>query len=299
MVRLFASWILLFSLIGLPGGGVKAQDAPALLWTGDHDSARAYMVELAELYLASENVPIEVRYGTTTDALERVIQRESDMGGSARINRDMDAAEAQLTMVPIAWDAITVVVHRDNPVSNLLAREINGILTGSIRNWSQLGWAEGGAIDVARRDDAFAGVEFSLQDMVLAEEPSGGYPGSRVADGNAVFDYVVANPNAIGFALFSQARQRPIKMLSVEGESPRRGSIETGEYLLYQPVYLAHLRNPSKRREIQRFLRFAMSQPAQRVLVRNGIVPYNQGIRLVTQRYDRDRAIRRVLEDEG
>lgn len=289
--RFVAALVMLFALMPL-----QAQETH-LRWTGDIDSARSYMVDLAELYKATEGLEIEILYGPTTEVLDRVITRESDMGGSARLNRDDDPAEAQLTMVPIAWDAVVVVVNRDNPVNNLLIREINGLLTGQITHWRELGWEQGGPIRLVRRNDEFAGVETSLQSLVFTDQPAGGYPGERVDDGQAVFDVVADKVDAIGFALFSNARRQPIKILSVEGQSPRQNTIESGSYMLYQPVYLAHLRNPQRRRDIARFLRFASSPQAQRVLSRNGILPYTRGMHLINHRIERERAIRRVLDD--
>ena len=42
----------------------------------------------------------------------------------------------------IAYDALAVVVHPSNKVSNLTREQLEGIFTGKIKNWKEVGGAD-------------------------------------------------------------------------------------------------------------------------------------------------------------
>ena len=47
-----------------------------------------------------------------------------------------------MTQVPVAWDALAVIVNKTNPVQNISLDDLRRVYRGEIRNWSQLGGAD-------------------------------------------------------------------------------------------------------------------------------------------------------------
>ena len=42
-------------------------------------------------------------------------------------------------MYPIVWDALVVIVNRDNPIMNISLEQLVGVYTGEVNNWNQMG----------------------------------------------------------------------------------------------------------------------------------------------------------------
>ena len=72
-----------------------------------------------------------------------------DIGTSSRDQTSSDPAG--LTFTPITKEPFAVIVNPANPIKSLTKDQIKGIFTGSITNWSQVGWSSGGAIKIACR----------------------------------------------------------------------------------------------------------------------------------------------------
>ena len=60
------------------------------------------------------------------------------MGGSCRHVLTVDN-ESNAKLVPVGWDALVVIVHPNNPVSDIALEQIKAILSGELTNWKSLG----------------------------------------------------------------------------------------------------------------------------------------------------------------
>lgn len=63
-------------------------------------------------------------------------------------SRDATAAELSggLVFTPITKEPFAIIVNKSNPIKGLTAAQVEGIFTGKITNWKDVGWAAGGAI---------------------------------------------------------------------------------------------------------------------------------------------------------
>ena len=103
-------------------------------------STSAYPVvsALANSYMAKHpNVHITVSGGDSSVGINSVHQGKVDIGTSSR---NLTSSEAQgLTQYNIGEDAISIIVNENNPVNTISTKQLEGIYTGNITNWSQLG----------------------------------------------------------------------------------------------------------------------------------------------------------------
>ena len=272
-----------FSLLCGLTGSVWGQ---GLSYAGDLASTRAFMADLATLYQARGRGEISVELVTATDALVQAASGEVDMGGSARPARSTDRQERRAAMYPIVWDALVLVVNRDNPILNISLQQLHDVYSGEITSWSQLG-GEDQPIVLIKHADALNGVDYNVSDLLLGRPDAALPAGTEVPNMEALGEAVSAEPWALAVATYSSARTMPVKILSVEGRSPAFETIQSGDYLLYIPLYLAVREDGRNRREVRDFLKFAGSSEAKRVLRRNGVVPYADGLALVSRQLDR------------
>mgnify|MGYP000867223479 CR=1 FL=1 len=110
--------------------------------------------KLAESFMSTNpDVQIDVQGGGSSVGVKAAGEGTSDIGMASR-----EIKEEELTQFPnlqvhvIARDGIAVVVHPDNPVSDLSLDQIRDIFSGKIVNWSEVGGADA-AITVAAREE--------------------------------------------------------------------------------------------------------------------------------------------------
>lgn len=85
----------------------------------------------------------EVMSNNTVNAYKRVVDGEADMIFAAAPSKAQQAyAESrgkQLELTPIGREAFVFFVQADNPVGNVTVEQIQGIYSGEITNWTELG----------------------------------------------------------------------------------------------------------------------------------------------------------------
>lgn len=157
--------------------------------------------------------------------IESVSQGSSDIGTSSR---DLNPAEKSLGLVdtPIAYDAIAVIVHPDNPVRGLTLAQIRGIFEGRFTNWNEVG-GEDLPIGLVNRDEA-SGTRQAFTTLVLG---NGAFdPQAAVLPGTGQVRSVVAGTrSAIGYISFGFVTP-DVKALAVDGVEPSPATTANGKY---------------------------------------------------------------------
>jgi phosphate transport system substrate-binding protein len=259
----------------------------------DPAASRGFLTDLAEIYRQQRNREVEIEVAASERVLKAIIDGEADVGALSRPPISSRLAEAGLTFQPVVWDAVVVVVHRDNPILNLTLKQAAAIFRGETTSWQPLG-AGSGAIEViavAEIDGQRDAMEHIFTQLVL--RGGTGIRASRtVSDTEALMQAVASSRNAIGLSSFGSARRvMEVKMLGIEGQPPATNTIRSGSYLLYTPLYLVSKPGGEKRRLVSDLMRFSSQSPTAQVLRRVGFVPYTDGMSLIAAQADRDAQI--------
>ncbi|HHH13203.1 MAG TPA: phosphate ABC transporter substrate-binding protein, partial [Thiolapillus brandeum] len=215
------------------------------------------MKELATAYEKIYGVHFQLEGGGATKGIRRVHNREVDIGGSCRNKIPGIPEERGVRMSPVAWDALVVMVHPDNPVSDITLDQLKALYEGKITNWKELGGRDA-PIELLVRKGKISGVGRTLRELVWAD-PDQEFKGSTEYPSSGPLEKAVeTHPNAIGVSGISSARKRQVKLLTLEGKAPTYDNIKNGHYLLYRPLYITYYpRNNPKLKEIKRFIAFA------------------------------------------
>lgn len=213
--------------------------------------------ELADAYqMQREYLSFEVLALGSDAGLEALAEGQTDM---AMVSRDMTFEEKEKWQTALlAWDALAIVVHVDNPVTSLSLDEVRSIFSGETLSWSDVGRGEG-QIQVVTREEG-SGSRASFQALVLTQ-------GERITSlalvlptDQAMGEYIAQNPMAIGYA--SLATLPPgAKPLFVEGQE-----VSSAEYPLLRPFYLVIA--PDAGEEVQDFVNFCLSPRGQAIVGR-------------------------------
>jgi phosphate transport system substrate-binding protein len=117
---------------------VTAQ-ALELSWVGCGITRNAFMADLAAAYKDETGIDITIAGGGATKGIRAITGKQADIGGACRFKLDSSREEANASMIPVAWDALVVVVHKSNPVDSISLKQLRSLYQGKITNWSQLG----------------------------------------------------------------------------------------------------------------------------------------------------------------
>lgn len=195
-------------------------------------------------------------------ALQRQAAGEVDLVIAAHAPDDVSVQRLRV----LALDALVPAVARDTPLTTITLADLRRILEGDIRDWSELGVADGGPIEVfhtAPRSD--------LAGLLPSEPPAG----ARVPQADRPLGAQVAmRSGAFGLLPLSQlARAKPLSLSGICGRpvpaTPAR--LKAEDYPLATPLLLIlpEGRLPGSAFD---FLSFLRSPSAQLVVRRAGYV---------------------------
>jgi phosphate transport system substrate-binding protein len=162
--------------------------------------------------------------------------------------------------VPIALDALAIVVHPHNRVQGLTMLQVQDIFAGRTYTWEPLGGKQG-EIKVLDQRDGTASQRFFVQQVMKSQRVT---PNALLVpnDGAAVAE-VASDPSAISYASVGYLMPG-VRELAIEGISSTPDNLAQGTYHLLRPVYLVAPDGPSE--EAQRFVDFVLSEEGQAVV---------------------------------
>jgi phosphate transport system substrate-binding protein len=135
-----------------------------------------------------------------------------------------------LVFTKIARDGVCVITNSANPLGTLSQETINGIFTGSIRDWSKVpGASSSGPIDLFDRDGA-SGTQDAFQNIFLGEgtkiSPSATPESSEGLEVSAVG----SDHSAIGFVSFAATVNGGVHTVNYQGIPCTLRNAKSGQY---------------------------------------------------------------------
>lgn len=252
---------------------------PTLTMRGDVATTRGLMEDIAKAWTRSGHGKIDLQPFNTASGLDALAHGSADIAGSARAGNG-SSQEAGLTFTPVAWDALVMVTHRSNPVSNLSLKQLHDIYYGKITNWSDVGGASE-PIDVYAVASPGDGVEFSLRKLLFGR---GNQPvaAPRLYVNTAKLEEAIAlDPKALGVSTLARVAGNPkLKIIRIDGTAPSASTLASGSYKLFTPLYM--VTNPSSPHaaDAQAFVDFVKGDKAAALLRKHDALPYDAGTAL-------------------
>jgi phosphate transport system substrate-binding protein len=287
MARIIHFLIVSISLSFLTGNVVAApQQDTSLLWGGCGITKKAFMAELAQAYEKKTGIKVNLQGGGATKGIRNAVKGAIDIGGACRPIIEGHAKERNAYQVPVAWDALVVIVHPDNPVKTISVRQLQDIYLGRINNWKQLGgWNK--PIELYIRRGKISGVGRTLRELVFANFNQD-FPGAKhvVRSSGPLEKGIQKNLYGIGTTGISSAKRRKVKILQLNGKDPSYENIKSGDYVLYRPLYLVTKGRGSADKKVKDFITFALSRQGREVIKNAGSVPYSDAMGLVMKQIE-------------
>jgi phosphate transport system substrate-binding protein len=273
--------LIVAALLGACLTSIALAAGPGLVLRGDVATTRGMMEDVAKAWARGGHGKVDLQPFNTASGLDALRNGSADIAGSARPGNG-SAAEAGLVFTPVAWDAMVMITHPSNPVSSLTLQQLHDIYYGKITNWNEVG-GRNEPIDVYAVASPGDGVEFSLRKLLFGR---GNQPvaAPRLYVNTAKLEEAVTlDPKALGATTLSRvASNGKVKMIRIDGVAPSAGTVASGSYKLYAPLYL--VTNPSSPHaaEAKAFVDFATSDKAVAALRSHSTVPYAAGAALAS-----------------
>jgi phosphate transport system substrate-binding protein len=253
-------------------------------WAGCGITKKAFMQELAIEYEKRTGTKISLAGGGATKGIRKAASGEIDIGGACRASLADHPEERAAHQIPVAWDALVVIVNKDNPVSNISFKQLQQVYLGEIKNWKKLGGNDA-PIELYVRRGKLSGVGRTLRELVFHNYDQEFKADYVMKSSGPLEKGIMKNTNGLGVTGISSAKRRDVKILRLNGHAPTYENIKTGNYLLYRPLYLV-TKLGDRNKPGRDFIRFAVSREGQDIIRRQGTVPYSEAMALVMKQLD-------------
>lgn len=265
---------LLFTAALLLPLGCSRASKTAITLAGS-TSVEPFAERLAELYMSAHpDAKISVQGGGSSAGIRAVTSRICAIGMSSR---ELTPEEKGLVEIPIAHDAIALIVNVRNPVRRLTMEQARDVFAGRIRNWQKLGGPNRRITAITREEGSGTRASFEEKVMVAGmpkdkggkTNPAAFAPDALVQDSNgAVREIVADDPDAIGYISAGLIDERVAAIL-LGGIAPTEATIRTGRYPVVRQFLF--LTNGEAMGTAKAFIDYVLSDSGQTALVEEGL----------------------------
>lgn len=225
---------------------------------------------LSESFMA-QNGGVTVNYNPTGSGsgITAVQEGTCDIGLSSRALKDEEKS-AGLKETVLAYDGIAIIVHPDNPVSDLSVEQIAKLYTGEITNWKDVGGNDTEIVLIGR--EAGSGTRDGFESITDTKDACQ-YRQELTSTGD-VINTVSQNPDAIGYASLSAVGDS-VKALTVGGVEATEATVKDGSYVVQRPFVLVTKEGTKLSPAAQAFFDYALSADAASIIAAAGAVAAN------------------------
>ncbi len=275
IIALILTALLTLSLVACGSEGktddTKTDDQPAALTgtvsTDGSTSMEKVIGALSESFMA-QNDGVTVNYNPTGSGsgITAVQEGTCDIGLSSRALKDEEKS-AGLKETVLAYDGIAIIVHPDNPVSDLSVEQIAKLYTREITNWKDVGGNDAEVVLIGR--EAASGTRDGFESITGTKDKCQ-YRQELTSTGD-VITAVSQNPDAIGYASLASIKDS-VKALNVDGVTPGEAAVKDGSYKVQRPFVLVTMEGKELSPAAQAFFDYAVSSDAASIIAKAGAV---------------------------
>lgn len=174
----------------------------------------------------------------------------------------------------IALDGLPIIVHKNNPLTQLTKKTVKDIFAGKFTNWSQLGLPKG-QINIYARDDK-SGTYDTFKSLVLGKKTPLAKKAKRFESNEKLSDEVAKDPNGIGFVGLAYIRNAKVLAISdteTRALIPETFSVATEDYVLSRRLFM-YIPEVNPHSLAKEFVKFAVSSAADRLVTKIGFVSH-------------------------
>lgn len=234
------------------------------------------------LEMDEEEVNSKYLHTHTFEAYKKLINGEVDIILSLKPNEELISMAknngVEFEYVAIGKDAFVFIVNENNPIENISLKEIQEIYTGELTNWAQLGWDDAAIIPFQREHES--GSQAIMENVVMQGLEMIEAPSNEINTGMGTMNERLSYDNslyAIGYNIYYfTSYMYPddnIKMLSINGISPNKATIQNNDYIFTGEIFAIIRSDEESNSNARKMLNWYLTKEGQKIVDESGYVP--------------------------
>ena len=228
-----------------------------------HGPEQRMMEALAHAFeRANPRAYLNVMWDDNSKPIEMVKSKQAKIAVSG-------TTEADLRSLQIAWDGITIMVHRSNFTKEVTKQEVAELFSGKFKIWADLGGPDTKVLLIDRPRNENNRDAFEQQLHIVGKIPVGT---KVIAKDEKVIKTIAGTipPHSavayvsLGQALEAVASGVPVRLLPVDKVEPETPTVKDGRYPLRRPVLLLSNNEPDPL--VEAFQQFVLSDEGQKII---------------------------------
>lgn len=231
------------------------------------------------------DVSIAVTGGGSGTGIASLINGTVDLANASRAMKSNEIEEARGKGIEpiehtVAIDALAIILHLDNPVSELTIDQLADIYTGRITNWAEVGGNDARIVLLSRETNSGTHVYF-LEEVVRRGDPTNKdifAPQTLLMPSSVgITSEIRRNPNAIGYDGLGYVDAAHEKIVAIADTAagpfvlPTVETAASGEYTLSRDLYMYTAGEPTG--AVGEFLAWILGSQGQSIVTQLGFVP--------------------------
>ena len=215
---------------------------------------------------------IFVSGGGSSHGVQAVADGTVDIGCASRDLKSSETdAHRDLVTHAVAKDGVAVIVHPSNPVTDLTMEQLQGIYTGIITNWKDVGGTDSKIMVVTREEGS--GTRDCFEQAVMKPIKAEITDHAIIQDSNGkTRTTVTGSAQAIGFLSLGYVNDE-VKAVRLDGIMPSEESVVDGSYAISRSLWMITNDNPDSSE--QAFLDFVLGYDGQKIVEDVHFIPVN------------------------
>ncbi|MEY3236992.1 MAG: hypothetical protein RI883_1093 [Bacteroidota bacterium] len=260
------------------GGSKEKTEKQAITIKGSDTVLPLAQMEAEKLMKQDSSITVSVIGGGTGVGITALLEGSTDIAMASRDLKTEEAlkfseAKKEIEKVLIAYDALSVIVHPGNKVSQLTREQIEKIYTGEIKNWKEVGGEDLKIVAYSR--ESSSGTYEYFKEEVLDDKNYATDVLSMPATG-AIVQSVGQTKGAIGYVGLAY-QTKSVKQLAVsydEGKTyvaPSVAAAKDKSYPISRPLFFMYEKVNSEK--VKSIIDFTLSEEGQKIVFEVGYVP--------------------------
>ncbi len=229
------------------------------------------------MYNKKTGTIVNVQGGGSTSGIRLVRLREVEIAASSRYPSPEE--QKSLRRIQIGKDALAIIIHPSNNLTNLSLNDLRDIFAGKVTNWKEVGGPDK-KVSVINRESG-SGTRSTFEELVMCPQhkdtsncPEMTLSAIVLNSNSEVKRSVNQIDGSIGYISFGFL-DSTVKPVALNGVKPTESEVQNGRYPIFRSLYYL-IREDAHNKALKDYLDFVLSPEAQKVLLREGFLPVSQ-----------------------
>lgn len=259
--------------------GANGEEISGMITAAGSTALQPLADEAANEFMANNpNVSVSVQGGGSGTGINQVASGAVNIGNSDIPSADKMEDEklaGELVDNKVSGIAFGIVVNKDVTVEDLTIEQIQGIFSGKIKNWKEVGGADL-EINVVNRP-ASSGTRTTFEKTIMQDVKIDDSIGTNQDSNGAVENSINSTSGSISYLAMSylvEGKETTLKTVTIDGAEPTTEDVANGSYPFWSYEYMVTKGEPEG--AVKAFIDFMISDDFAGKVDEMGYIPMSE-----------------------